>query len=531
MSEIRRGPVCAGLCVGLLWCTAICPFLFAQQRSTPRATATVEVRLRLIPFYAVDRKGRPVHDLRPDEIEVRIDGQPYPVDHLDRYVFQPFRDVTGDFDRSPHADRTRTPGLHRQVIFLFDLVFMSIRGLKQAKRIALEIVDRLLDTDQTYFLTFSWMDGLRQYWGPLAGRARVRRQVMRVLYPKRASGEVPPPGTLPSTMLFQPVDHDGSPVPLEFHVWRARTLGPWIYQDIAFRLADTFEYLASVLQPFPGPKLLIYFSEGVRNDVYFARLYGPARHGEGFLFQVFRPVMRKLSEAGVMFIAVHPEGILRSADDARSGENALRHMVREARGVFLEGRDFAGIGRRIQHWTTAYYEAGVYLQQVVRGGKFRNVDIRVRRPGVRIWTVRGLHDPRPYRDLSRNERLAFAMQLVMRGEDPRLPQPAGMQLYSLEGHFESRPSDARHILEAEFTVPPAVRGHRVDIFSIVIGMDPNGTPRYILSADTHRERLSRADSYRLTVRVPQTGPYLWGVVIVDPDSGTTWWRRWRVSGP
>src|SRR5947199_10446818 len=50
---------------------------------------TVNVEVKIVPFYAVDAKGRAVTDLRRDEIELRVGGAAVPVESFDRYVISP----------------------------------------------------------------------------------------------------------------------------------------------------------------------------------------------------------------------------------------------------------------------------------------------------------------------------------------------------------------------------------------------------------------------------------------------------------
>ena len=50
---------------------------------------TVEVDIRIVPFCAVDAAGKPISDLRQDEVELRIGGRAVAIDTLDRTVAAP----------------------------------------------------------------------------------------------------------------------------------------------------------------------------------------------------------------------------------------------------------------------------------------------------------------------------------------------------------------------------------------------------------------------------------------------------------
>ena len=559
---VRIGVAIAIFCIG--WALPGHP----QQTEPPRGEQAVEVHLQIIPFYAVSKDGRPVYDLQPDEVEILVDGKPYPLGHLDRYTFPPREErrqeqppaagsSTTSTGSAPAPSAT-TPAARplratpRQVILFFDLAFMTPRGFKETKKIALKVVDQLLDSDYVYFLTFSGTRGLRQHWGPISGRERVRQQVLRTLYRARAANVAPSP-TVPFPGVPQRDEEPGDVLAeLEDQVRNAQAFNRWTYQEVARRLAKVFDYLGSTLRPILGPKLLIYFSEGIRNSVYFGALYSEPseqlvnpqagqymprfftednRYGTAFLHAEFRKALQKLAEAGVMFMVVHPEGYLLRADDPAGGENALRHMARSAYGLFLEGTNTDTIQRRIEVWTAAYYEAGIYLQQKKFKGKFRKVEVRIRRPGVKIWTVRGFREPRPYKKFSKDERLTYAVQLILRGVDNLLLRPAHARWYPLEGQPGGQVTLHERTLWVDINVPEEIRGDKVDIFSIVIAADEHGVPLRILKADARRQRIGRTDQYRLTAQIPWAGEFIWGVVIVDPDSGTTWWKRWRVHPP
>lgn len=62
--------------------------LAAQTPEPPRSGGgeTIDVEIKIVPFYAVDAKGRPVHDLRQDEVELKIGGVPVPIESFDRYT-------------------------------------------------------------------------------------------------------------------------------------------------------------------------------------------------------------------------------------------------------------------------------------------------------------------------------------------------------------------------------------------------------------------------------------------------------------
>src|ERR1700687_2894099 len=109
----------------------------ARQAAPPPSAGgeTVEVNIRIVPFCAVDTAGKPIYDLRQDEVELRIGGKAVSIDTLDRSAAaQSGMAGTAANERSPSS---ATPsGPERTVIFLFDTAFTSPSGVRNSRVVA-----------------------------------------------------------------------------------------------------------------------------------------------------------------------------------------------------------------------------------------------------------------------------------------------------------------------------------------------------------------------------------------------------------
>jgi len=535
--------------------------LWAQVPPAPRGEETVEVHLQIIPFYVIDESGRPVLDLKPEEVQVLVDGKPYPIGHLDRYAF--VQGVEGpaapgsdpSVEPQPLSDTAGTPRLgtnpsRRHVLLLFDLAFSSPRGFRISREVSLQTCERILDSDLVYLLVFSGTKGLQRLWGPVSGRDQVCERLQASLGLKRSVERAPSPD------VDFPVEEGRSiegtisiAAELEDFVREAQTFSQWTYRDVAQRLAASFKQLAASLRPVQGPKLLIYFSQGIRNNVYFAaayaepveqpivsgqfpQLYGQDdRLGSSFLHRDFEEAVRALAEAGVMVMVVNPEGYLLGADAPLSGENSLRHIARVTSGLYIEGTQEKDIRQQISQWTAAYYEAGIYLRNREYKGKFHKVEVRLLRPGVRLWSLRGFRDPRPYRDFTPEERLSYAIQLVYRGVENLTARPAHARWLPLNGRPGGRISTEERFVWFEAEFQPEWRGKKLDIFSITFDGDAQGRVGSLRDSRVEQRKLPEGGPLRVENRLPWHGTFVWGIVVVEPDSGTTWWYRTLVHSP
>ncbi|GBC83795.1 hypothetical protein HRbin11_00213 [bacterium HR11] len=543
--------------VGLLW---------GQAPPTPRGEETVEVHLQIIPFYVVDESGQPVLDLKPEEVQVLVDGKPYPLGHLDRYAFiqgltsgdSERPEASGNdpsVERQPVSDTIGKPRLEtnpsrRHVLLLFDLAFSSPRGFRISREVSLQTCERILDRDLVYLLVFSGTKGLQRLWGPVSGRDRVCDLLRRSLGLRRGVERAPSPDVdFPSEEGRNVESNITVSSELEDYVREAQTFNQWTYRDVAQRLAAAFKQLAASLRPVYGPKLLIYFSQGVRNNVYFAaayaepveqpivpgqfpQLYGQDdRLGSSFLYQDFEEAVRALAEAGVMVMVVNPEGYLTEAGAPLSGENSLRHIARVTSGLYVEGTQEKDIRQQVSQWTAAYYEAGIYLRHREYKGKFHKVEVRLLRPGVRLWSLRGFRDPRPYRDFTPEERLSYAIQLIYRGVENLTARPAHARWLPLNGRPGGRISTEERFVWFEAEFQPEWKGKKLDIFSLTFDGDSQGRVGSLRDSRAEQRKLPEGDTLRVENRLPWHGTFVWGIVVVEPDSGTTWWYRTLVHSP
>jgi VWFA-related protein len=82
-------------------------------------------------------------------------------------------------------------------------------------------------------------------------------------------------------------------------------------------------------------------------------------------------------------------------DELRVAQDSLRVLAEETGGfASLTSNDFSTAFRRIVDENSSYYVLGYYSTNEKRDGRFRKIDVRVARPGVRVNARRGYAAPR-----------------------------------------------------------------------------------------------------------------------------------------
>src|SRR5919106_954666 len=153
-------------------------FPWASSAQEPRRGGgeTVDVEIKMIPFYAVDAQGQPVYDLRPDEVELRVGGKPVSLDTLDGY---PMTAVQPEGVPSKAA-----PPPSRRVVFLFDTAFSSPTSLRNARLVAEKLLDEVPPGDRISLLLHSAGKGLetklRATRADERGKARLREEIAKL---------------------------------------------------------------------------------------------------------------------------------------------------------------------------------------------------------------------------------------------------------------------------------------------------------------------------------------------------------------
>ena len=132
-------------------------------------------------------------------------------------------------------------------------------------------------------------------------------------------------------------------------------------------------------------------------------------------------------------------------------------------GLFLRGPDGKALGEELTGWTAAYYEAGFYAQRGQGPVGEGNLQLAVRRPGVKVWVPKGVKAPREYRLLSDEEKRFAIVDLVLAGPRGEMSgQLAFANSLKLDGQFQqgAPAGSGERRLRFEVLWPEAVRWGR-----------------------------------------------------------------------
>jgi hypothetical protein len=519
----------------------------AAQTLQTSAGETVDVEIKIVPFYAVDQEGKPVFDLRQDEIELRVDGQVVQIDSFDTPTAPAAAPATGT--ESAPTKVSEKDGSHpaaaqrRHVVLLFDTAFSRVAGFQKAQALARTMVQDAPGSDLLYLLIHDFKAGLKQELGPLtADAAGKAKMIERIRGLKPEIGQLDANANNSVDLIDRGVRKNGVPPGQNSAIYNAlRTNSQAQLESTAVGLSQSMQELADQFQRIREPKLFVFLSQGIDpvlywegSDVGLQFSTDGYTHVKSYQFRglhgLYDKPLQQLADSGAMSLFVNLDDKGANTDYL---DTSMQHMALNSGGLYLGGADATQMARRVGNSTAAYYEAGFYLTEKTRTASRAKVEVVVKRPGVETWSAGALKTQETYRGLSDEARRLLIVDLVEGNIGDTAAQRSRSRVrldyQNLPGDVLGRSEAGKTLLRYQMGWPRELAGHKVDLYNVVlVPARQNGSPN-ILRFD-RRENTGVDQAGFVEVEVPDTAMFLWGIVAVDPESGRTWYRRFHLQG-
>jgi len=495
---------------------------------------TVDVEIKIVPFYAVDAAGKPVWDLKSNEVELRVGGKPMFVD-------------TFDGPAAPGgAERTGSNGLRpasRSVIFLIDSAFTSAAGFRNSLLVAEKLAGEVPEGDRLSLLTHTTARGLEKKLGLVRadgrGKARFRAELGKLIPEgKRLSTEAP------VDMMGDPGGNsrDGKPKSQVMnHIDMMRATSRSEYEGTVRQLADSLGLTAEELRHLRGPKLFVVFWQGIDPELYFNGDFGvKLGSGNSVLMDArrfgalqtrFVAPLQALADSGAMTVFVNPTAPSSATEgafaDGVDPEGPIRNIAQTAGGLYASGADPRVVEQRVATATAAYYEAGFYVQREHQAAR-EAVEVVVKRPGVRAWAPSAVKVRETWAALSAYEKQLLVLGLVANGPEAQRG-PVKLSVQELGGRIESRPeAKGGRRLRYAAAWPAGLQIKDLDLYNVALVPPAKGekAPK-ILQLD-HLDG-AHPGAVPMEIDLPKE-KLIWGIVAVEPSTGQTWVRRLQLAG-
>lgn len=403
--------------------------VFAQEGEGHRPKGyQFETEVVLIPVtvFVTDPNGSPVSGLTAEDFVLKEEGK--------RREIAFFREMNYE-ELAPREGGGGTPelvvpGMQRQFLLLFDLSFSSTRGLLRARESALRFIEETLtETDLLAVATYSSLAGLKILTNFTTDRVAARHLVDTLgllrathliqddlgfafdvrLERERGPGDAPPGAEGNEAALLET---------LQALQDRQQRSDDDAYRSRAAQFLEQFRELQQGLRAASGRKFVLFFSEGI--DSRFVTGTGITqmdRDLETFIagnvesintdnrfgrIELRGLLMEALETAAAADVVVHAFDVSGLGGEARDhpgtgeggGQDTLYLMANETGGRFYKNlNDLREPLKNVVKESSSFYLLGFYPRDLERKGRFRSIDVSVKRPDVHLSHRRGYYEP------------------------------------------------------------------------------------------------------------------------------------------
>jgi len=402
--------------------------LAAQQAQPPQVTPQlptepptfrVEVNYVEVDAVVTDAQGNAVTNLTIDDFEVREDGRPQKITAFSTINIPIERAERPLFASAPIEPdvRTNTAVEGRIYMIVLDDLHTTFTVTPRVKAALRRFIEEDFGTNDLAAVVFTsggpegteFTNSRRQLLAAIdrfSGR-NLRSEALEIA---EALGNRPPEefrSTVRGSGAANPSNLSGIP-------------GDPLEQERAYNARTTLTQIRKLAEFMEGirgrRKTLLLISEGISYDIYDVF----ANSSAGLVMDLARDAAAAATRANVSIFAIDPRGLTafdetiqlagsvpsdvsqsdfnvtaRLQDSLRISQQSLQVLANETGGFAAVNRnDFAGAFARVVRENSTYYVLGYYPANDRRDGRFRRLEVRVKRPGLQVRARRGYVAPR-----------------------------------------------------------------------------------------------------------------------------------------
>jgi VWFA-related protein len=408
-----------------------------QEKNKPDFQYEVSVVLKLVQVFVTNSKGIPITDLSASDFEVWDNGVITKITDFEKpqqVAKSTLSSVEGLAQKAAIPTRAPVPKLARKFYLIFDFFRNDAPGIKRARNAALSFVDRLQPTDEIAVLLFS------------PNRGMILREALTNDHKKiKTAIETFRDAPYFSSLLAKSTDASHPPLAgeddklnaedSEEEMQNSNTMAVDL-ERIVFNFIGSMTDLAKALGPVSGFKNVMLYSAGlsyalvygkatqmfadrINRGIYgddpadFAELLMKAKTGSLFV-EPFQAMIKEFASANCPLYAINTEGN-RSLVNARRlrGMDSLKNFSEQTGGKYFSDAEYREvIADSVDNITRSFYTLG-YPVKETWDGRFHELEVKVKRPGLQVHAQRGYFSPKPFRELSDFEKRLQLLDLAL----------------------------------------------------------------------------------------------------------------------
>ena len=390
--------------------------LAAQQPPAPppadeqsQVTFKVEINYVEVDAAVFDRQGVAVTDLKREDFEVLEDGVPQDVTAftlvnipIERAEPAPLQAKTVI---EPDVVSNARPFDGRVYVIILDDKHTGALRTAQTRRAAEQFITRYMaDNDLAAVITTSGQGGATQEF---TSNKRLLLRAVQKFVGQKLRSETEERLDQYQRQRSTPTQ-DGSLTRIDDPLDMQRGYDARVTLETLARIS---EWVGSIRG---RRKAIVFFSEGIDYNIYDFQ-----KREATTVQEKMREVLASATRSNVSIYSIDPRGLTMQGEDTinvsggfpedpqlnlslqsfndslRMAQDSLRSLSEETGGFASVNRnDFSGAFSRVVKDSSAYYVLGYYPKNDRRDGRFRKIEVRLKRPGLEVRSRRGYTAPR-----------------------------------------------------------------------------------------------------------------------------------------
>jgi VWFA-related protein len=514
-----------------------CLVLVSAGRPAAQTTLRTAVELVTVDLVVRDRSGSLVSGLSAEDFEVLEDGVSQRVAMFDAFNAGQSAPVSAPARTSARA--TRGPGPSPQaeprgvMVLAFDLPGLNPDDLERAIGAARRYAEDGWPADVMLGVA-TIGPGVEWLSEPTADRARLADALDQIAAGQAVAVESPVARTLATD--------EAAAVPIDGDLHTGRddlSLAAASAADVAVLANDTrlrgLTRLAGELERFGRKKALLYFSGGLEsagqdNQVEMRAAVNAAVRANVAIYPVDTGGLQTLVPGGnatrgsASGVDLFSGGdVSRQIETLAGSQESLMTLAADTGGrAYLDTNDFGVAFTRAAGDLSTYYLLGYQSSNPVRDGRFRRIQVRVGRPGLRVETRAGYYADLDFEHAASADREAqLAAELSAPLSSTDLPLAVNFAWFRGPAGEYNVPL-AIAIPGWEVAPPPTAAAVPIDVMGEIRDEKRRPVSRIRQTAEIPRGASARLDRsllvYRLTARLPP-GRFVLKIVVRENLGG------------
>ena len=391
----------------------------SQKNSQPGAfRIRVETELVLVNVVARDKQGQPVTDLKQNDFTILEDGKPQQVltfdyENLDTAPINsavaggPSQATVNEQPSAPSKpllsskDVDEALSKKRVIVLFFDLTSMQPDETQRSVDAAKKYVQTKM-TPADMIAIVSLASSLRLDQDFTSDRTRLLRVLNRYTHSEGQGMDNGPTG---DTDMTEETGDAYTPDESEYNQFNTD------------RKLQALQSVCQVLSKFNQKKSLIYFSSGmtqtgIENEAALRAAINTAVKANVAIYTMdsrgleAAPPGGSASSASLRGTAMYSGAAVRNQLDQNfASQETLVTLAGDTGGkAFLDTNDLGQVFDRVQRDTSIYYVLGYKSNSPLRDGKYRHIQVKVNRPGIKLEFRKGYYGPKDFKHFNNEDK-------------------------------------------------------------------------------------------------------------------------------